>query len=86
MTDDDRAREGNRRVAVGTLMPKTMKTEHAGAKNDGGYWGPRVDAKRRSRKLRRHEDARTDLDPASPVTDAGGITEAAKVRREFGLE
>ena len=67
-------------------MPKTMKTEHAGAKSGGGYWGPRVDAKRRSRKLRRQEDARTDLDPASSVTDEGEITEAVEVRREFGLE
>ncbi len=30
-----------------------IKTEHAGAKNGGGYWGKRVDAKRISRKRRR---------------------------------
>ena len=34
----------------------TIKTEHAGAKNSGGYWGKRVEAKRRSKKARRGED------------------------------
>jgi hypothetical protein len=38
-------------------MAKKVKTEHAGTKN-GGYWGLRVEAKRKSRKLRRREDAR----------------------------
>lgn len=33
-------------------MPK-IKTEHAGAKNGGGHWGPREEAKRLSRGLRR---------------------------------
>jgi len=32
-----------------------IKTEHAGAKNGGGYWGKRAEAKRRSRRLRRKE-------------------------------
>jgi len=32
------------------------RTEHAGAKNGGGYWGKRADAKRRCRRLRRKED------------------------------
>ena len=26
-------------------MTKNKKTEHAGAKNGGGYWGPREEAK-----------------------------------------
>lgn len=34
----------------------SLKTEHAGAKNGGGYWGPREVAKRLSRKLRRRRD------------------------------
>lgn len=34
-------------------MAHKTKTEHAGAKNGGGYWGPREDAKARCRSLRR---------------------------------
>jgi hypothetical protein len=30
-----------------------IKTEHAGAKNGGGFWGKRTDAKQVSNKLRR---------------------------------
>jgi hypothetical protein len=33
-----------------------MKTEHNGAKNGGGYWGKRAQAKRVSRKARRAAD------------------------------
>jgi len=36
-----------------------IKTEHAGAKNGGGYWGKRAEAKRRSRRLRRKEDRKS---------------------------
>lgn len=35
------------------------KTEHAGAKNGGGYYGPRADAKKVSNRLRRQEDKRS---------------------------
>ena len=35
------------------------KTEHAGAKNGGGYWGKRAEAKRRCRRLRRKEDRKS---------------------------
>lgn len=35
---------------------QTIKTEHAGPKNRGGYWGLRVHAKRLSKKLRRQTD------------------------------
>lgn len=34
----------------------TIKTEHAGAKNGGGYWGKREEAKRRTKKARRGND------------------------------
>jgi len=37
-------------------MAKRIKTEHVGAKNGGGYWGKRVDAKKLSKKLRRAHD------------------------------
>jgi len=33
-----------------------IKTEHAGAKNGGGYWGRRVQAKTESRIKRRQDD------------------------------
>jgi hypothetical protein len=36
------------------------KTEHAGAKNGGGYWGKREDAKRVSNKKRR-EDGKSEV-------------------------
>jgi hypothetical protein len=38
---------------------RRLKTEHTGAKNGGGYWGKRFDAKRDSRKKRRVNDRRT---------------------------
>jgi hypothetical protein len=38
-----------------------IKTEHAGAKNGGGHWGLRVEAKAESRVKRRHDD-RAELD------------------------
>jgi hypothetical protein len=34
-------------------MAKRIKTEHAGAKNGGGHFGKREEAKRLSRKSRR---------------------------------
>lgn len=34
-------------------MSRKLKTEHAGAKNGGGHWGPRHEAKNFTRKLRR---------------------------------
>lgn len=33
-----------------------IKTEHAGAKNGGGFWGPRADAKLICKRKRRAED------------------------------
>ncbi|MCH8497439.1 MAG: hypothetical protein LAT63_03100 [Marinobacter sp.] len=33
----------------------TVKTEHSGAKNGGGYWGTRLEAKTRSRIARRKQ-------------------------------
>lgn len=38
------------------LGARTMKTEHTGAKNGGGFWGPRAEAKRASKKRRRRAD------------------------------
>lgn len=39
-------------------LGRRVKTEHAGAKNGGGYWGLREDAKKVSKKLRRKHDKR----------------------------
>lgn len=39
-------------------LGRKTKTEHAGAKNGGGYWGRRVDAKMISKKKRRVLDKR----------------------------
>jgi hypothetical protein len=46
-------------------MSKVTKTEHAGAKNGGGYWGKRAEAKEVSNSKRRridkqHAQARAD--------------------------
>lgn len=40
---------------------KATKTEHAGAKNGGGYWGKRAEAKHRCERLRRKEDRKAVL-------------------------
>lgn len=37
-------------------MSKNLKTEHSGAKNGGGHWGPRQEAKSISKKVRRKKD------------------------------
>ncbi len=33
-----------------------VRTEHSGAKNGGGYWGKRAEAKKQSAKARREND------------------------------
>lgn len=35
---------------------RKTKTEHSGAKNGGGYWGSREEAKKTSNKTRRAND------------------------------
>jgi hypothetical protein len=37
-------------------LGKKTKTEHGGAKNGGGHWGKREEAKKNSRKLRRRNE------------------------------
>jgi hypothetical protein len=37
---------------------RNVKTEHKGAKNGGGYWGKRAEAKRISNKIRRAAEKR----------------------------
>ena len=57
----------------------TIKTEHAGAKNGGGYWGRRAEVKRITKKARRQadreiamcsrEDDTSQIDDDLPVED-----------------
>lgn len=49
---------------AGDLM-MVFKTEHAGAKNGGGYWGKRAEAKHRCKRLRRKEDRKSVFRGAS---------------------
>lgn len=39
------------------MASKAKETEHTGAKHGrGAYWGPKADAKKESKKLRRQQD------------------------------
>jgi hypothetical protein len=62
---------------------KTLKTEHGGAKNGGGYWGTREEAKRQSRKSRRLIDksvARSDEASADDKRLDGPLPEIRGLR------
>ena len=50
----------------------SIKTEHAGAKNGGGHWGPRAEAKQISRQRRRAADKRAEAEVVTifPPPDA----------------
>jgi len=50
------------------VMGRTIKTEHAGAKNGGGYWGERAIAKQRSKKLRRRVGKLSSTAPNASYT------------------
>lgn len=48
------------------MANRARKTEHSGAKHgNGAYWGPKVEAKHESNKLRRERDRQT----ATPILD-----------------
>ena len=49
------------------MANKAKRTEHAGAKNGGGYHGHRADAKRESAKSRREADRRESLTSYDPM-------------------
>jgi hypothetical protein len=57
------------------------KTEHAGAKNGGGYWGKRAEAKNRCKRLRRKEDRKSVLKGATE----NGVKENASLGERDGL-
>lgn len=43
-----------------------IKTEHTGAKNGGGFWGSRFDAKKMSNRARREFDKTAAAEPDGP--------------------
>jgi hypothetical protein len=55
-------------VALKDEQVSKIKPEHSGAKNGGGYWGTREEAKRLSKKARRGKDqAAVRTVPRKPV-------------------
>lgn len=42
------------------MSNRIKKTEHVGAKNGGGYWGKRHEAKTLSKRIRRAESRRLE--------------------------
>jgi hypothetical protein len=56
-----------------------LKTEHAGAKNGGGYFGRRVQAKAESRVKRRHDDR-------AEVEERAGDADTAAAGRGQGAD
>ena len=61
------------------------KTEHAGAKNGGGHWGTREEAKSVSKKLRRH-DSKKMISTESSSNIEGKNIESNKTRRKPRIE
>jgi hypothetical protein len=55
------------------MANKAKRTEHAGAKNGGGYRGRRADAKRESAKARREVDRRESVAPALASQQGRGV-------------
>jgi len=45
---------------------RNVKTEHNGAKNGGGFWGKRAEAKRISNKIRRAAEKRIVMLASEP--------------------
>jgi hypothetical protein len=59
---------------------KRIKTEHAGAKNGGGAWMTRAEAKETSKRKRRQHDKQAldpwiDPDPQAAVDDGSDLEE-----------
>ena len=51
-------------------MTKNKKTEHAGAKNGGGHWGGREEAKSISKKARRINNKKDIKQGLSELNDS----------------
>ena len=63
-----------------------IRTEHAGAKNGGGYWGKRAEEKRRCRRLRRKEDRNKLLEQLEDLVLGEMALEALKEKGGITLE
>lgn len=53
---------------------RRVETEHAGAKNGGGFYGPRADAKRISNTLRRRADREAARSPLGECVRCGHLS------------
>lgn len=49
-----------------SMSMRNVKTEHNGAKNGGGFWGKRAEAKRISNKIRRAAEKRIVMLASEP--------------------
>ncbi len=59
------------------------KTEHNGAKNGGGFWGKREEAKLRSRKKRRQEDKKLTKQNYYPYCLGGKVRGCLRMALAF---
>jgi len=71
-------------------MAKKTKTEHSGAKNGGGFWGSREEAKTISKSLRRSndkEEVKEQLDGFEDDKESKkSISKEAQILVQKGLE
>jgi hypothetical protein len=61
---------------------KVKKSEHNGAKNGGGHWGDREEAKNHSRKLRRQIEKKLLQNAGA----AAGLSETLGLPKSEGLD
>jgi hypothetical protein len=66
-------------------MKHKLRTEHAGAKNGGGFWGYREEAKELSRSARRRND-REAIDAALAEADEMDEDDYALMAHVFGWD
>ena len=62
------------------MSNRIRKTEHAGAKNGGGYWGKRHEAKMLSKKIRRAQSRQLENSEASKFHGSGRANEKGETR------
>jgi hypothetical protein len=60
------------------MSNRIRKTEHAGAKNGGGYWGKRHEAKMLSKKIRRAQSRQLENSEASEFQSCGQADKKGK--------
>lgn len=71
-------------------MAKKTKTEHSGAKNGGGFWGTREEAKTISKSLRRNNDKDEVKEQLDEIENEEGskksISKEAQILIKKGLQ